>query len=205
MPTPELLYFDLGKVLVDFDHQQMFRQIADVSGTDATTVSQILTDADLQRRHETGALSTREFYEQFCEMTGTRPALEELSEAVNAIFALRPSMEPVVRHLHATGWRLGILSNTFEGHWLYCREHYPVLAECFSVFALSYELGAMKPDPRIYRAAAELAGVRPEAIFFTDDIAGNVAAARKVGFDAVQYTGTEALVEALRERGVAPS
>ena len=39
--------------------------------------------------------------------------------------------------------------------------------------------------------------------FYVDDIAGHVAGARSVGFDAVQYTSTDALVAQLRERGVA--
>jgi glucose-1-phosphatase len=67
---------------------------------------------------------------------------------------------------------------------------------------LSYEVGALKPEPKIYRAAAELAGVPPREIFFIDDIAGHVAAARQCGFDAVQYTTTPELVAALCQRGL---
>jgi glucose-1-phosphatase len=78
-----------------------------------------------------------------------------------------------------------------------------MLRELFSVHALSYEIGAMKPDIAIFRKAAKLAGCRPEEIFYADDIPGHVAGARAVGFDAVVYESTTQLVEELRERDVA--
>ncbi len=105
--------------------------------------------------------------------------------------------------MEAAGYRLGILSNTCEAHWQWLlAEDYGVLPTAFSVFALSFRIGAMKPDPRIYAKAAELAGVAPREIFFCDDIAGHVAAANEAGFDAVQYTTTPALVAAMRRRGL---
>jgi FMN phosphatase YigB (HAD superfamily) len=39
-------------------------------------------------------------------------------------------------------------------------------------------------------------------IFYCDDIAANVEAARRAGFDAVQYTETPELARELRRRGV---
>ena len=54
----------------------------------------------------------------------------------------------------------------------------------------------------VFTRAAELAGVAPGDIFYCDDIAANVAAARRVGYDAVQYTDTAALVAEIRKRGV---
>ena len=46
-----------------------------------------------------------------------------------------------------------------------------------------------------------LVGLAPEEVFFTDDRLDNVEGARKVGFDAVQFVGVEALREELRARG----
>jgi HAD superfamily hydrolase (TIGR01509 family) len=60
----------------------------------------------------------------------------------------------------------------------------------------------MKPDPKFYSAAAELASVPPEHILFTDDRPENVAAASAAGWDAVQYESVSQLNDALRNRGV---
>ena len=111
-------------------------------------------------------------------------------------------MLSVVAQLHQAGHRLGILSNTCEGHWNHCLQRYTLLREFFSVYALSFEIGVLKPETAIFRKAAELAGCQPEEIFYTDDLPGHVAGARSVGFDALVYTSTAELVKELGKRGV---
>ena len=62
-------------------------------------------------------------------------------------------------------------------HWDYFADgRYSMIPDIFDVVTLSFRVGAMKPDPKIYAAAAEAAHVRPEEIFFMDDTAGHVAA-----------------------------
>ncbi|MHB8648340.1 MAG: HAD-IA family hydrolase, partial [Thermomicrobiales bacterium] len=55
----------------------------------------------------------------------------------------------------------------------------------------SDEEGIAKPDPRIYRLAAERLGVRPEESLFVDDVLGNIEGARAVGMIAVHFRDTE--------------
>ena len=108
-------------------------------------------------------------------------------------------MKPVLAHLKECGFRLGLLSNTCEMHWDYFASgRYAMIPDFFDVVTLSFRVGAMKPDPKIYAAAAEAAHVRPDEIFFMDDTAGHVAAAHACGYDAVQYTDTAKLVNDLR-------
>ena len=105
--------------------------------------------------------------------------------------------------LDSAGYRLGILSNTCPSHWNWCATgRYTLIVRAFSVYALSYELGACKPSAEIFAGAAHLAGVKPQEIFFIDDVAGHVAGAKAAGFDAVQYTTTGQLVADLRGRGL---
>ena len=112
-------------------------------------------------------------------------------------------MLPVVTRLRDAGYRTGILSNTCESHWNFITAHFQALfPRAFDVLAFSYELGAAKPDERIYVRAADLAGVPPREIFYCDDIPANVEAASRAGFDAVHYTDTPTLVAVLRRRGV---
>ncbi|MHC4179710.1 MAG: HAD family hydrolase [Planctomycetota bacterium] len=199
---PKFLYFDLGKVLVDFDVEQMFRQLGEVAGVDPARVEEVVFDAGLQQQYETGRISGSEFYEAFCRQTGTRPDYDALRRAGSEIFELKVSMLPVAAQLRQAGYRLGILSNTCESHWEFCTRRYRILSELFTVHALSYRIGVAKPEVAIFHAAAELAGVRPEEIFYVDDHAPHVAGARAAGFDAVQYTSTPQLAADLRSRGI---
>jgi len=200
--TPKFLYFDLGMVLVTFSVRRMCQQMADVTGLAPERVQEALFDGQIQHRYEMGQIATREFYEAFCQATHTRADFDRLLAAASDIFEIHAPTLPVVAQLRQAGHRLGILSNTCEAHWEHCLGRYRVLAECFDVYALSYRTGTTKPDVAIFRAAAEMAGVDPQEIFYTDDLAGHIAGARSAGFDAVQFTTAANLAEELRRRGV---
>jgi FMN phosphatase YigB (HAD superfamily) len=202
MNPPKFLYFDLGKVLVDFSIEQMLRQMAEVSGASPEKLRSVLYNDGLMRRYESGKISSREFYETFCEQIGARPDYDLLRHAGSEIFWLNLPMLPIAAQLRQAGYRLGILSNTCEAHWQYCFQRFRIVAEGFHVYALSYQIGALKPDAAIYRAAAALAGCRPEEMFFIDDILGHVEGAKAVGVDAVLYTSAAETAAALRRRGI---
>jgi HAD superfamily hydrolase (TIGR01509 family) len=201
--TPKFIYFDLGNVLLFFSHAKMCRQMAEVSGADEELVRHVLFDRGLEFAYEKGDISTAEFYERFCEAIDRRPPLEALTLAANDIFEVNVEMRPVLGGLLAAGKRLGLLSNTNEMHYNFFADgRYALIPDAFETVALSFRIKAMKPDPEIYKAAAEMAGVAPGEVFFADDVQGNVEGARDAGFDAVVFTGARQLAEDLWARGV---
>lgn len=199
---PKFLYFDLGNVLLHFDHHRAARQMASVAGVSTEIVWKSVFESDLQLRYERGAISTREFYEHFCKLTSTNPDYDALCFAAADIFTLNCDTGPIVSALATAGFRLGILSNTCEVHWRYLYSGHTQLDRSFELYALSYQLGSVKPEGEIYRAAAKLAGVEPSEIFYCDDRAENVEGALAVGYDAVLYETAEQLHRDLRNRGL---
>jgi HAD superfamily hydrolase (TIGR01509 family) len=200
---PTFLYFDLGNVLLYFDHPKAARQMAELSGKTQVEVWATVFDSDLEVRYERGDIDCRTFYDEFCARTDSTPDFEQLRFAAADIFEPNDGMIELVERLHARGHRLGVLSNTCAAHWDHCTDgRHPFLNRCFDVFALSYKLNSMKPDPAIYARAAELAGVAPQQILFLDDRPENVAAARVAGYDAVEYTTVEAFEGELQRRGL---
>jgi FMN phosphatase YigB (HAD superfamily) len=203
MREPRFIYFDLGNVLLFFDHHIAARKMAALAGIPEELAWKIVFEGDLELSYEAGQINSREFYEEFCRATKTRPDFDALLHASSEIFEVNPRIVPIVAHLHAAQYPLGILSNTSEAHWHYLsRGRYAVIEYFFAIHALSFEIGAMKPDPRIYMEAARLAGVPPEEIFFMDDRPENVAGALTAGFDAVLFENARQLASELRARGV---
>jgi putative hydrolase of the HAD superfamily len=202
VPT-RFIYFDLGNVLLHFDHRRACRQVAELTGLDQQQVWDVVFAGGLELEYEAGRLSTRQFYEAFCTATGVRPDLAAFAHAASAIFEVNALIKPVVAGLAAARRRLGLLSNTNEMHW----EHvaggrYGLVPDVFEQVVLSYRVGAVKPDRKIFDHAAEVAGVAPADVLYIDDTAGHVAAAKALGWDAVRYTGTPELVAELRRRGL---
>ncbi len=199
-------YFDLGNVLLLFDHHRACRQLAGVfsqagADADAEVIWRLLFASGLEQQYEMGRLSTEELYERLCQALAARPPMEQLLEAASDIF--RPN-EPVItlaEHLCRQGCRTGVLSNTNDAHWQWVNRRFPNIPAAFHRHVLSFEAKAVKPQEAIFRTAICQAEVPPEQIFFVDDTPGNVAAARSLGIDAVLYRSAEALAEELRRRG----
>ncbi|GLW70024.1 haloacid dehalogenase [Kitasatospora phosalacinea] len=66
----------------------------------------------------------------------------------------------------------------------------------------SARVGAAKPDPRIYLAAAERAGLPPHDCLFVDDTAGHLAAAAALGMSGHHHRGAAGLRAALGGHGL---
>ena len=111
-------------------------------------------------------------------------------------------MLPLIGRLR-TRYRVGLLSNAAPGLEDELRDHYKI-HDLFHDVINSATVRLAKPDPAIYRLAAERIGLPIDACFFVDDLAHNIASARETGMTAHQFTGYAGLAEALRTAGVTP-
>ncbi len=61
----------------------------------------------------------------------------------------------------------------------------------------SREVGARKPEPRIYNIACEIAGVAPEEVVYLDDLGINLKPTRAMGMTTIKVTDPDAALAAL--------
>ena len=67
---------------------------------------------------------------------------------------------------------------------------------------VSADVGAMKPDPAIFRAALERNGFEAARTTFVDDSPANVAGAAVAGLDAIRFIDADTLRAELAARGL---
>jgi putative hydrolase of the HAD superfamily len=201
MPIRTFL-FDLGNVLLRFSHERMVAQVAAECGRPPAWVKAWLIDGGRQWRFERGEVSEAEFAAELSRDSGQTVSVAAFRRALADIFVPNPPMEEYVRDLGGRGHRLVLLSNTCASHIAWIRERYTVL-EPFDELVLSHEVGAMKPDAPIFRAALNAIGCPPGECFYTDDIPAYVTAGGEHGLDAELFTTPDAFVEQLRQRGIA--
>jgi putative hydrolase of the HAD superfamily len=72
----------------------------------------------------------------------------------------------------------------------------------FDIHVFSYEIGAIKPDSKIFQTLIDRSGCLPQEIVFADDKQGNVDAALSLGINAFLYTDFENFVSELKNLGV---
>ncbi len=112
----------------------------------------------------------------------------------------RVDMELVqfLRRLHPRV-KVGILSNAWDGARAVITGRYG-LGDVADTLVFSAEERMAKPDPRIYRLAAERLGIRPEEAIFVDDVLENVEVARSVGMYGIQFKNTTQTVAEIKKR-----
>ncbi len=176
--------------------------MAEVCGVDEAAVRALLFDRGLQADYELGKWNSSEFAERVrCELQ-VKVSDEALLAASNDIFQVNQSVMPYVNWLEKMPLRLGILSNTCQGHWEHCCRRFPFLRSSFQYSVLSFEVGCAKPEPAIYGRAIESAGVSAEQILYLDDRTENVVGAREMGMQAVEFHDVEDLRHALNQFGI---
>jgi putative hydrolase of the HAD superfamily len=141
--------------------------------------------ADL-RRVERGEVDE----DEFAERIGGRLGVKETTGLVDRLFArIEPDGEMVgaVRRARGAGIRTGLLSNSM-GSGRYDRDSFP---ELFDTVVISGEVGMHKPEPEIFRLAAERLECPAEECVFVDDLRENCEGAEAVGMTAVLHRGAE--------------
>src|ERR1035438_3107315 len=161
--------FDLGRVLVYFDFNRGYQALEGLCPYSVAEIPKRIATTDLVERFETGLVEPAEFVAEFSRILGLRIDYDHFCRIWSSIFTETLVPESMLEGL-AARYRLVLLSNTNAIHFEMVRKNYPLLRH-FHELVLSYEVKAMKPNPRIFREAVARAGCRPEECFYTDDIA----------------------------------
>ncbi len=192
--------FDLGNVLVRFDHLNAARQIAEQTRVAPEELFRLFFDSPLVIEHDTGKISTRTFYKRLKEKWRINVSFEEFLLAWNGIFTPDPEAIALVRELMKR-YPCHLISNTNRPHFEHCRASYPILND-FSGWILSFEVGVLKPHPAIYQRALEIIGLPPHQVFYVDDRLDLVEAAQALGFVTHRFTEASSLQQELLTIGV---
>ena len=193
--------FDLGKVIVPFDFKRGYQAMAKVCSYSAEDIPKRIGSTDLVTRFESGQVSPEDFVNELCGILDLQMEYARFCEIWSCIFLPETLIPERLFEGIRQRYRLLLLSNTNAIHFQMIRSNYPLLRH-FDDYVLSYEVGAMKPSPRIYEQAIARAGCEPAECFFTDDIPEYVAGAKKAGIDAVQFESAAQIERELRKRGV---
>jgi FMN phosphatase YigB (HAD superfamily)/DNA-binding XRE family transcriptional regulator len=92
-----------------------------------------------------------------------------------------PGVKELIEWIEAN-FEIGILSNSMPGTIDELRQRGFIPDINYAVIVDSSKVGLVKPDPRIYEKAQELAAVQPNEILLIDDTRPNLVAADKAGW-----------------------
>jgi len=192
---------DLGKVVLWFDNNIFYRKMTAYCSKSVDEMRAIVHgNFELIELFDEGALTPRQFYERAVALLGARIGYDEFVPAYVDVFTRNQPVIDLYKRLKAR-YKLILLSNTDPLRFGFVRRHFPDIL-FFDDYVLSYEVKALKPDPRIYREAINRAGAPPASCVFVDDLEENIAGAEALGLKAILYKPDTDLEKEIRVLGI---
>jgi FMN phosphatase YigB (HAD superfamily) len=185
-----VVVFDLGKVLVDFDYSIAARKVTARSAKSLPDLISILSSSSLIVQYESGAITRREFFEQIRDAVGFQGDLAEFGGYFADIFTEIQPMIALQAELRGRGFRTYIFSNTNDLAIEHVDRNFPFFKN-FHGYVYSCEVGAMKPDAKIYEAMEKVCGCSGADIIYLDDRPENVQAGLARGWRAILHETPE--------------
>jgi glucose-1-phosphatase len=187
---PPVFIFDLGKVLVDFDYSIAARKLAARSAKSPVDLHAFLGASPLLLDYESGLLTREGFFKAISSHIAYAGDLEEFGGYFADIFSEIPPMISLHAELRQRGFKTYIFSNTNDLAIEHIRRNFPFFQN-FDGYLYSYEVGAMKPQPKIYEAMESLSGQRGADLIYIDDRPENIAAGKERGWRAILHETPE--------------
>jgi putative hydrolase of the HAD superfamily len=192
----KVIIFDLGKVIVDFDHGTICNRLASYCSFTPEQIYSLAFTSKLEAYFDEGKITPQEFYKKTKLYLNIDIPREVFKKIWNEIFTLKSGIVPIISNLKPH-YKLLCLSNTNPWHFNYCREQFPVL-KLFDAFILSYKVGERKPHTRIFREAIKRAGALPHECLYIDDIEEYVKKAQELGMHAIHFVSIPQLKKDLK-------
>jgi 8-oxo-dGTP diphosphatase/putative hydrolase of the HAD superfamily len=175
------IYFDVNGCLVSSDQAAFIKLAADTGTTPDVVESLYWRYNDEICRGQTGV---QEFNSELAKITGVKTVdwQSYYLEVVEKVRPMHEIIESASRH-----YKVGLLTNIMPGFVDALRRSGQIPDIHYDAIIDSSEVGALKPEARIYQVAAERAGCTPEEIMLIDDSRPNLVAAAKLGWKAIWF------------------
>ncbi|NIM59739.1 MAG: HAD-IA family hydrolase [Candidatus Aminicenantes bacterium] len=192
---------DLGKVIIFFDNNIFFEKIADYSPYSTEEIRELaLAHFDLVEFFDKGEISPQDFHARVIKKLEARIDYDTFFTIYNDVFSLNPPVLQIMQRLKKN-YRLVVLSNTDTMRFGFIKKRFPEIL-IFDEYVLSFEVGFMKPHPRIYKEALKKAGFPAKECLFIDDREENIEAAAKLGIKGIHMEPQTDLEALLKEEGL---
>ena len=195
------IVIDLGNVLLPFDYKFAINELNKIEqGLGNKFIEFFNSNYQFSRDFESGKISESIFIDKMLDSINNKISADTFCKIFSEIFTVYEdvvSLLPILKN----DYKLFLLSNTNLIHQKYGWQNYEFL-KYFDKLILSHEVGAVKPEEKIYRAVESASGFPSQEHFYIDDIQDYVDIAINIGWDAVQFVDYEKLLIDLKSRNI---
>ncbi len=194
------LIFDLGNVIVNLNMRKFYKKILPKSDNKEINIYKDLWEPI--EKLDKGLFSKEEFYQEAKKRFQFQDVgKEEFFNMFNSIFdSLNYKLLDFIKKLKQDKmYKIFALSNTNPLHIEFLAKNIIDFRDYFNQVFYSYELGMIKPDPKIFLHVLEHINYKPSECIFIDDNRKNVKVAEQIGMIGIQFRNETKFLEEIND------
>ena len=197
----KVIVFDLGNVLIYFDYNRIKATLNNIDfELGDRFIQKYYDNYQIHQKFEKWELTNGEFVEIMLDWCENKIDSETFMKIYADLFTENTQITALLPKLKKK-YQLVLLSNTNFIHQKYGWEKFDFLKH-FNKFILSHEVGAIKPEEKIYKAVEKYTNQLPENHLFIDDIKDYVNGAKNLGWNGIQFVTNEKLLLDLKSYNI---
>lgn len=192
---PRAVIFDIGGVLYQMHNTAPQRALEAAWGLAPGTLDKVVFGTAVAHRAMIGQANRQEMWAEAQRRLALSDAqMEEVQGVMLPADVWDLELLQFAQSLRPR-WQTAVLSDAWAG----ARESVAAFVHdgLFDAIVFSNEVGATKPDPRMYQTVLAQLRIEPHQAMFIDDRAHNVAGAQSLGIHAVQFQSREQVITAV--------
>lgn len=169
--------------------------------TDWDQMIYVLAKSEEMTKFKKGIISENEYWPYVQKEFGVKISLEDISQLYMNSYQVNNNVVNVVKNVRKLGIKTCICTNNYPTRINALNKKFNFLND-FDVQIFSYQVGAMKPDLKIFQSLIKKTNCLPNEIVFADDKQSNVDAAVSLGINAFLYSDFSTFLKKLLDLGV---
>jgi epoxide hydrolase-like predicted phosphatase len=195
--TIRAVFFDFGGVIMRTEYQSPRQQLAERFNMDYEEIDRLVFNSESARRASLGEITEEAHWLEL--MKRFKLPASELRAFSDAFFGgdvIDRDLVQFIRSLRGK-FHTGLISNAWGGmRDFLSREK---IIDVFDTIVISAEVGAMKPEAKIFDLALGQAGVSAKEAVFVDDLPANIESCEKIGMKGILFRDPQEAVKQLNQ------
>lgn len=181
------IIFDMGGVLIDLDRDKCIAEFRKIGFPQADDLLGNYGQKGIFKGLEIGIVTPQELYDYINKEVGHYISPEVINKAWDTFLVGLPVYRLEMLRSLRKDYKVFMLSNTNPVIMPYIEKTYftqegLTINDYFDRLFLSYEMGMMKPDRKIFEATLKIADIKASETLFIDDAEANIETALALGF-----------------------
>lgn len=193
------IILDMGNVLLEWNKDKILRGVVKTE-KDYMILDKAIFQSGLWERLDLGTLTREELVLKVVSMIGSiyQEKVQEVVWNWPSYIEIYTEVFPLLVRLKEKGHRIFVLSNTSPVFYELLEEQLSPLNEILDGFVLSYDIKAIKPDPKMFEEILQKYELDPANCIFLDDVKDNTKMAESLGIKAYQVKRRSDVVDILQ-------